>query len=141
MRLNASSNICWSNEASRNTDQDYREDFGIFLKEFPEKKTTEDFLPSDPNDFMLKEGEAGKASTTIARRLSCISILFVSWRKKASSPIWPTKVERPKLAKRLPVILSVQEVDNLAAKPLIFQSQMGSATGRCSRRCMRPGSG
>jgi integrase/recombinase XerD len=102
---------------SNQTIADYREDLEIFLKDFPEKKTTDDFLPSDPNDFMLKEGEAGKASTTIARRLSCILHFYRFLAEEGIIPDPGTKVERPKLAKRLPVILSVQEVDNLLEAP------------------------
>jgi integrase/recombinase XerD len=102
---------------SNQTIADYREDLEIFLKDFPDKKTTDDFLPSDPNDFMLKEGEAGKASTTIARRLSCILHFYRFLAEEGIIPDPGTKVERPKLAKRLPVILSVQEVDDLLEAP------------------------
>jgi len=102
---------------SPDTVQDYKEDLGIFLKEFPEKKTTEDFLPSDPNDFMLKQGEAGMASTTIARRLSCIWGFYSFMAREGIIADLASKVERPKLAKRLPVILSVAQVDDLLQAP------------------------
>jgi len=102
---------------SKDTIGDYREDLQVFLKDFPEKKTTEDFLPTDPSDFMMKEAEKGRASTSIARRLSCITNFYRFLTQEGTVADFANKVERPKLAKRLPVILSVEEVDSLLEAP------------------------
>ncbi|MBO4541457.1 MAG: site-specific integrase, partial [Bacilli bacterium] len=57
---------------SASTLLNYQEDLKIFLLDFPEKLSTEDFLPSDPNDFVLLEAGKGRSSASIARRLSCV---------------------------------------------------------------------
>jgi integrase/recombinase XerD len=102
---------------SKDTIDDYREDLRVFFRDFPEKRQTEDFLPTDPNDFMMKEAEKGRASTSIARRLSCITNFYRFLVQEGVVQDNANKVERPKLAKRLPVILSVQEVDSLLEAP------------------------
>ena len=50
---------------SNQTIADYREDLEIFIKDFPDKKTTDDFLPSDPNDFMVEPDSVSDNQTFV----------------------------------------------------------------------------
>lgn len=95
----------------------YKEDIEIFLRLFPDKKTTDDFLPTDPNDFAIKQGELDRASSTIARRVSTLVNFYAFLNARGIIEIELGKVERPKLAKRLPIILSFAEIEALLDCP------------------------
>ena len=102
---------------SRQTIENYKEDLRIFLEHFPNKKSTDDYLPSDPNDFVLLESEDGMSAATIARRLSCILGYYSFLAKEGIIADLPDKTDRPKLPKKLPVILTTDEVDSLLEAP------------------------
>ena len=102
---------------SEKTIDDYKEDFAIFLRDFPEKKTTEDLLETDLNDFAIKEGEKDRSSATIARRLSSLFNLYQFLAKRGIIAVSPERVDRPKEEKSLPVILSFEEVERLLDAP------------------------
>ena len=102
---------------SEKTVDDYKEDFLIFLRDFPEKKTTEDLLPTDLNDFAIKEGEKERSSSTIARRLSALYNFYQFLSKRGIIPEAPDRVERPKEEKNLPVILTFEEIERLLDAP------------------------
>ena len=101
----------------KKTIENYREDLQIFLKDFPDKRSTDDFKASDLSDFVELQAEAGMASSTILRRLSSTRnfYLFLSGDGIIGEDI--PKIEGPKLAKRLPIVLSVEEVDHLLEMP------------------------
>ena len=96
---------------------DYQEDLKIFLSDFPDKQTTDDFLPSDPNDFVLLEAGKGRSSASIARRLSCILGFYRFLAQEGIILDTADKVERPKAAKRLPTVLSVEQIESLLEAP------------------------
>lgn len=99
------------------TIDDYKEDLLIFLRDFPEKKTTDDLLESDLNDFAIKEGEKDRSSATIARRLSALFNFYTFLAKRGIIGTAPERVDRPKEEKSLPVILSFEEVERLLEAP------------------------
>ncbi len=96
---------------------DYQEDLKIFLSDFPDKKSTEDFLPSDPNDFVLLEAAKGRSSTSIARRLSCVLGFYNFLAREGIIADLADKVERPKAVKKLPSVLSEEQINDLLEAP------------------------
>lgn len=102
---------------SRASIEAYKEDLEIFLRDFPDKQTTDDFYPSDPNEFALKEGEKDRASSTIARRISTIVNFYSFLARRDIIAEAGEKVERPKLPKRLPLVLTFQEIEDLLDAP------------------------
>ena len=102
---------------SKQTIDNYREDLEIFFRHFPDRKTTDDYLPSDPNDFVLLESADGLSASTIARRLSCILGYYSFLAKEGIIADLPDKADRPKLPKKLPVVLTFEEVEELLEAP------------------------
>ena len=102
---------------SEKTIDDYKEDLLIFLRDFPEKQTTDDLLETDLNDFAIKEGEKDRSSSTIARRLSALFNFYQFLSKRGIISVAPERVDRPKEEKNLPIILSFDEVERLLDAP------------------------
>jgi len=102
---------------SRTTLKDYSDDLSTFLKAYPEKSSTDDLYPSDLEDFMVKQAEVGRSSSTIARRLSCLYGFFLFLSKEGIIDSIPLKIERPKLPKKLPTVLSEEEINTLLEMP------------------------
>ena len=96
---------------------DYKEDLLIFLRDFPERKDTEDLLETDLSDFAVKEGEKDRSSSTIARRLSTLYNFYKFLYQRGVLASSPERVERPKEEKNLPVILSFEEIERLLDAP------------------------
>lgn len=96
---------------------DYQEDLKIFLLDFPDKRSTDDFLPSDPNDFVLLEAGKGRSSASIARRLSCVLNFYRFLSNEGIIMDLTDKVERPKDVKKLPIVLSQDQIESLLEAP------------------------
>ena len=96
---------------------DYQEDLKIFLLDFPDKRSTDDFLPSDPNDFVLLEAGKGRSSASIARRLSCVLNFYRFLSNEGIIMDLTDKVERPKDVKKLPIVLSQKQIESLLEAP------------------------
>ena len=96
---------------------DYQEDLKIFLLDFPDKRSTDDFLPSDPNDFVLLEAGKGRSSASIARRLSCVLNFYRFLSNEGIIMDLTDKVERPKDVKKLPIVLSQEQIESLLEAP------------------------
>lgn len=95
----------------------YREDFKMFLKVFPDIRNTDDIKTSMIQEFVRKEDELAKSSSTILRRYSFLKnymqFLINEGLLKEELP----QFEKPKSAKRLPFVLSSQEIDDLLEAP------------------------
>lgn len=103
---------------SKTTVEDYREDLMLFFDYFPSKKTTSDLSPrTDLGDFAVMESNRQRAASSIARRVSSLYnfLLFLSKEGYMEPP--DSRVERPKLEKRLPNVLSFEEIEALLDCP------------------------
>jgi integrase/recombinase XerD len=99
------------------TISNYQEDLTLFFRSFESKKDTDDLLPSDISDFMRIQAQSDLSASTILRRLSSTRGFyeFLSGEKILKEPL--PKYIGPKLPKKLPVVLSVEEVDRLLSAP------------------------
>ncbi|MBP5091107.1 MAG: tyrosine recombinase [Bacilli bacterium] len=102
---------------SLQTVENYKEDLSIFFRRFPNKRGTDDYLPSDPNDFVLLESGDGLSAATIARRLSCLLGFYSFLAKEGIIADLPDKTDRPKLPKKLPTVLTGEEIESLLEAP------------------------
>ncbi|MBQ7994940.1 MAG: tyrosine recombinase [Bacilli bacterium] len=99
------------------TISNYKEDLSLFFRAFPDKKSTADLDPEDINMFMMKEAQDGKSASTILRRLtSTRNFYYFLIGDGYSDMVLPT-YDGPKPAKKLPIVLSVDDVDALLEAP------------------------
>lgn len=102
---------------SQITVKNYREDFKIFLKSFPDVKDTSDIETGMLQDFVRLQDDLSRSASTILRRYSFLknyfSFLIDEGYLKEELP----DVDKPKSAKRLPFVLSVEEIDSLLEAP------------------------
>ena len=99
------------------TVDNYTGDILRFRGYFPQKESTADLLSSDIYDFMVKEREAEHSASTIARRVSTLVNFFTFLAREGYIDSPGDRVERPKLPKHLPVVLSREEVEALLEQP------------------------
>lgn len=102
---------------SQATVSSYEEDLTIFLRLFPEKKRTDDLTPFDPDDFSFKLGEEGRSPATLARRTSCLVSFYRFLYKNGIISFSLKNPPKIRLEKRLPVVLSFEEVEALLDSP------------------------
>lgn len=102
---------------SRTTVEDYRNDLRAFLECFPEKTSTDKLLSSDIYDLTVKESEKEHAPATISRRISTLVNFFSFLAREGYIDSPGDHVDRPKQARRLPVVLSREEVEDLLEQP------------------------
>jgi integrase/recombinase XerD len=101
----------------KETLEDYKEDLKLFFQAFPNKKEVQDLEVKDITDFMLLGYQANHSSSTILRRLSSTRHFYAFLASEGYLEEDVPKIEGPELAKKLPVILSVEEVDSLLSEP------------------------
>lgn len=99
------------------TEANYKEDLKLFFAVFPEKKEVSDLHTSDLTDYLRKEAEAGLSSSTMARRLSSTRHFYAFLASEGYLEEEVGKIDPPELVKKLPVVLSVEDVDTLLAAP------------------------
>ncbi len=102
---------------SENTQASYEQDLKE-LERFLGQVLVTDIRPDDITDFMLFRLEAGVQRTTLARELSSIKsffkfLLLEGWI--LDNPT--TNLETPKIRRKLPSVLTVEETDQLLAGP------------------------
>ncbi len=107
-----------SNETIKNYSYDLRQ----FFKALP-KKTTDDILPTDIPDFIRIQSRHQLATKTILRRLSSTKNFYLFLEKEhiISDPIVP--FEAPKGVKKLPIAISIEEVEALLNQPDIEKDE------------------
>ena len=107
-------------KTSRNTEISYQRDL-IQLEEYlrnqgivePDKVTK-----TSLNSYILYMEKSGKATTTISRELAAIKAFFHYQFKEGRIRRDPAELlKAPKVEKKAPVILSVEEVQSLLAQP------------------------
>lgn len=95
----------------------YREDFKMFLKVFPDVKDTSEIKASMIPEFIRRQDEEAKSSSTILRRYSFLKnyFQFLIDEKLIEDEI--PQFDKPKAAKRLPFVLSAEEINDLLEAP------------------------
>jgi integrase/recombinase XerD len=97
--------------------EDYQEDLKLFFAALPPKKEVSDLHVQDLTDYMVKEYQENRASSTILRRLSSTRHFYAFLSSEGYLEEDVPKIEGPELAKKLPVVLSVEDVDKLLDQP------------------------
>lgn len=100
---------------SKKTIQDYLDDFSIFLTDFPMVKETDDLKEEMLEGFAVEEGEKARSRSSIARRLSFLRGFFLFLSKQGLIDYSGEKIALPKPERRLPNVLSEEEINLLFA--------------------------
>lgn len=103
------------------TVKNYREDFKIFLLSFPDVKTTDDLNVDMLPEFVRRQDELARSSSTILRRYSLLRNYFSFLNEENILHEEMPDVDKPKSSKRLPFVMSNEEVDELLEAPDIFK--------------------
>ncbi|MBM3255762.1 MAG: site-specific tyrosine recombinase XerD [Candidatus Omnitrophica bacterium] len=111
---------------SRNTIISYREDLNHYIT-FLAKLRIDTFSKTTKNeivDFMLNQKEKGISANSVARRLAAIKMFYRFLVRERILKSDPTSlIDSPKLWKKIPETLSLNEVDALLAQPNIKDPQ------------------
>ena len=100
------------------TIQDYKDDFAQFLKYYPSKVDLDDLTSSDLNEFSYDQAINGKSSATITRRIATIKNFFLFLESEnLKSDLLNTEISLPNKEKKLPEVLSEEEVIELLKTP------------------------
>jgi integrase/recombinase XerD len=95
----------------------YANDLKQFFKVFQNKNTTDDLLVSDLTDFIKIQSKLKRANATILRRLSSTKHFYRFLEKEKILGDSVPKIDSPRAIKKLPVSLSVEEVEALLEAP------------------------
>jgi integrase/recombinase XerD len=109
-----------------NTIQAYRADLGAYMKflEAVAKKTVAASSREDIRDFMLHEKDKGLSVNSIARSLAALRMFYrFLAREKLIKADVSSYVDTPKLWKRIPHVLSTEEVKRLIEAPDLTKDQ------------------
>lgn len=99
------------------TVKNYREDFKIFLLSFPDVRTTDDLNVDMLPEFVRRQDELARSSSTILRRYSLLRNYFSFLNEENILHEEIPDVDKPKSSKRLPFVMSNEEVDELLEAP------------------------
>lgn len=99
------------------TVKNYREDFKIFFENFPDIKDTTDLDGNMLQEFIINQDELSRSSSTILRRFSFLKNYFSFLQDENLFEGELPQVDKPKSSKRLPFVLSNEEVDELLDAP------------------------
>lgn len=111
---------------SNNTILAYREDLNYYI-DFIERKHIDALSKIDKNhitNFMFAQKDKGISANSVARRLAAIRMFHRFLARERITKSDPSNlIDSPKLWKKIPDILSVNEVDLLIAQPNIRDTQ------------------
>jgi len=111
---------------SRNTTVSYQEDLNYYLN-YLESKGIDVLGRSTKNDitnFMLLQKDKGLSANSVARRLAAIKSFYRFLVRERILKVDPSSlIDSPKLWKKIPDALSINEVATLLAQPNIRQLQ------------------
>jgi len=107
---------------SSNTIESYKNDL-IFYQNYLKEKGIDSFLKvnrQDISDFMLKQKEKNLSASSIYRRLSCLKTFYrFLLREKIISSDPTEAMQSPKLWKKVPDTLNIEEIEKIIAQPNI----------------------
>lgn len=101
-----------SNETIKNYAYDLRHFFDTLGK-----KSTEDFLPTDIQEFVRIQSKNLLSIPTILRRISSTKNFYLFLEKEHIIDMQLKNFDKPKGAKRLPVCISIEDVEALLEAP------------------------
>lgn len=97
----------------KSTIPDYKDDFKVFLKYFPNIKTVDDLNDELIDNFIYEQSLNDLKSSTISRRISTIKNFFLFLENEKIATNLVKEVILPKKVKHIPTFLSVDEIKNL----------------------------
>jgi len=95
----------------------YADDLKQFFLTFKDRTSTDDLMASDLTDFIKMQSRLNRANATILRRLSSTRHFYRFLEKEKILNDSVPKIESPRAIKKLPVSLSVEEVEALLEAP------------------------
>ncbi len=109
-----------------NTLVSYKRDLGRFMEYLKEKRINSIDKVSRPlvSSFMLSEKDRGLSANSISRELACLKSFFkfLTRERKVKEDITGV-IESPKLWKKLPSVINLDEVENLLKAPNVREFQ------------------
>jgi integrase/recombinase XerD len=104
---------------AKNTLEAYSRDLGELARHLAEERTeVKDIGPDEILDFVIATTKRGKSARSSARLLSGLRGFFRFLLRERAIPTDPTEtVTRPRLSRKLPRVLSFEEIDRLLAAP------------------------
>ncbi|MFO0741305.1 MAG: site-specific tyrosine recombinase XerD [Labilithrix sp.] len=103
---------------AKNTLEAYARDLGELSQSVDAEDEPRAIQPAQVLDFVIAASKRGKSARSSARQLSAVRGFFkFLLREKAITTDPSELVERPRLARKLPRVLSYDEVDRLLAAP------------------------
>jgi integrase/recombinase XerD len=103
---------------AKNTLEAYARDLGDLARHFDIAPEVRAINPSHVLGFMIAVGKRGKSARSSARQLSALRGFFRFLVRERAIAADPTELAtRPKLARKLPRVLSYEEVERLLAAP------------------------
>lgn len=97
----------------KSTIPDYKDDFKVFLKYFPNIKTVDDLNNELIDNFIYEQSLNDLKSSTISRRISTIKNFFLFLENEKIATNLVKEVILPKKEKHIPTFLSIDEIKNL----------------------------
>lgn len=97
----------------KSTIPDYKDDFKVFLKYFPNIKTVDDLNDELIDNFIYEQSLNDLKSSTISRRISTIKNFFLFLENEKIATNLVKEVILPKKEKHIPTFLSLDEIKNL----------------------------
>jgi len=111
---------------AQNTMISYREDLNHYM-DYLDRRHIDALSKTDKNDivnFMLDQKDRGLSANSVARRLAAIKVFYrFLVRERILKEDSTSLIDSPKLWKKIPETLSLNEVDALLAQPNIRDTQ------------------
>ena len=127
MELNAATNRFFQylrveKGVSNDTIDSYHYDLNEFFTSL-NKKSTDDFLQTDITDFIKLQSKRLLSPSTIIRRVSSTKNFYLFLEREHIISFSLGKVDTPKGVKKLPVSLSIEEVEDLLEAPDVTKNE------------------
>ena len=107
---------------SNETIKNYAYDLKHFFETL-DKHSTDDFMPTDIQDFVRIQTKNMLSIPTILRRISSTKNFYLFLEKEHIIETQLTKFDKPKGSKRLPTCISIEEVEALLESPNIEKTE------------------